>query len=140
MRLNAYFRCFELSSMVSCFRSFIVLTAKLREVIHSIETHWTSITTQSVGSIQQATISTTFMILSTRCLFKFPHPLPLSLNFLLRQVYDVIPSPVNLCQWNLTDNPNVRLCEKKGSLFNTCSGKLYMYTYRIYIKGVALRM
>ena len=34
----------------------------------------------------------------------------------LRSVYDVLPSPVNLCQWNLTDNPNCRLCEKRGTL------------------------
>ena len=42
--------------------------------------------------------------------------LSLRLKFLLRSVYDVLPSPVNLCQWNLTDNPNCRLCEKRGTL------------------------
>ena len=41
---------------------------------------------------------------------------PLRLKFLLRYAYDVLPSPVNLCQWNLTDNPNRRLCEKRGTL------------------------
>ena len=41
---------------------------------------------------------------------------PLRLKFLLRSVYDVLPSPVNLCEWNLTDNPNCRLCEKRGTL------------------------
>ena len=38
------------------------------------------------------------------------------LRLLLRYVYDVLPSPVNICQWNLTYNPNCRLCEKRGTL------------------------
>jgi len=38
---------------------------------------------------------------------------PLRLTFLLRSVYVVLPSPVNLCQWNLTDNRNYRLCVKR---------------------------
>jgi len=37
---------------------------------------------------------------------------PLRPKFPLRSVYDVQPSPVNLCQWNLTVNPNCRPCEK----------------------------
>ena len=41
---------------------------------------------------------------------------PLRLKFLLISVYDVLPSPVNLCQWDLTDNPNCRLFEKRGTL------------------------
>ena len=43
------------------------------------------------------------------------------LKFLLRSVYDFLPLPVNLCQWNLTDNPNCRLCKKRGNLDHTLS-------------------
>ena len=41
---------------------------------------------------------------------------PLRLKSLLRSVYDVLPLPVNLCQWNLTDNRNYRLCEKEAPI------------------------
>ena len=58
---------------------------------------------------------------------------PLRRKFLLRSVYDVLPSPVNLCQWNPTDNPNCRLCEKRGTLdhiLSLCKVALSQGRYR----------
>ena len=58
---------------------------------------------------------------------------PLRLKFLLRYVYDVLPSPANLCQWNLTDNPNCRLCEKRSTLdhiLSSCKVALSQGRYR----------
>ena len=55
------------------------------------------------------------------------------LRLLLRYVYDVLPSPVNLCQWNLTYNPNCRLCEKSGTLdhiLSSCKVALSQGRYR----------
>ena len=55
------------------------------------------------------------------------------LRLLLRYVYDVLPSPVNLCQWNLTYNPNCRLCEKRGTLdhiLSSCKVALSQGRYR----------
>ena len=58
---------------------------------------------------------------------------PLRLKFLLRSVYDVLHSPVNLCQWNLTDNPNCRLYEERGTLdhiLSSCNVALSQRMYR----------
>ena len=58
---------------------------------------------------------------------------PLRLKFLLRSVYDVLPLPVNPCQWNLTDNLNCRPCEKRGTLdhiLSSCRLALSQGRYR----------
>ena len=66
---------------------------------------------------------------------------PLRLKFLLRSVYDVLPSPVNLCHWNLTDNPKCILCEKRGTLdhiMSSCKVALSQGRYR-WRHGTVLR-
>jgi len=47
---------------------------------------------------------------------------PLRLSFLLRSVYDLLPSPTNLHRWKLIENPNCQLCEKTGTLRHVLSG------------------
>ena len=45
-------------------------------------------------------------------------------SFLLRSVYDVLPSPTNLHTWGLIDDPNCRLCKRPANLehvLSTCS-------------------
>uniref|UniRef100_A0A8W8MAC2 Uncharacterized protein n=1 Tax=Magallana gigas TaxID=29159 RepID=A0A8W8MAC2_MAGGI len=37
---------------------------------------------------------------------------PNRLQFLLRSVYDVLPSPTNMAVWGLSDDPNCKLCGK----------------------------
>ena len=41
---------------------------------------------------------------------------PLQISFRLRSVYDLLPSPSNLCLWNITDTPNCKLCDKPANL------------------------
>lgn len=41
---------------------------------------------------------------------------PHHFNFMVRSVYDVLPSPANLFTWGLTDSPVCQLCQKRGSL------------------------
>ncbi|RXN33229.1 reverse transcriptase [Labeo rohita] len=41
---------------------------------------------------------------------------PYRLQFLIRSVYDVLPSPTNLFAWGLKENPACLLCQKRGSL------------------------
>lgn len=38
------------------------------------------------------------------------------LSFLLRSVYDLLPSPSNLCTWGLAESPNCVLCGKPSNL------------------------
>ena len=38
------------------------------------------------------------------------------LQFLLRAVYDVLPTPTNLRTWGLTEDPMCRLCQKPANL------------------------
>jgi hypothetical protein len=46
---------------------------------------------------------------------------PLQLSFLLRSVYDLLPTPANLQRWKLTDDAKCQLCECKGTLQHTLS-------------------
>ena len=58
---------------------------------------------------------------------------PLQLSFLLRSVYDVLPSPTNLHRWGLTDQPNCQLCGRPGTLehlLSTCQTSLTQGRYR----------
>jgi hypothetical protein len=48
---------------------------------------------------------------------------PYRTKFLLRAVYDVLPSPVNLCTtWKLADDPNCPLCGRPANLKHIMSG------------------
>ena len=60
---------------------------------------------------------------------------PLQLSFLLRSVYDMLPSPTNLKLWKLTEDPTCPLCENIGSLrhiMSSCPTALSQgrYTWR----------
>ena len=58
---------------------------------------------------------------------------PLQLSFLLRSVYDLLPSPTNLQLWKLSDDPTCPLCDKPGSMrhiLSSCSIGLSQGRYR----------
>ena len=58
---------------------------------------------------------------------------PLRFSFLLRSVYDLLPSPANPCRWGLTTDPKCSLCDKPGTLENvlsSCSTALTQGRYR----------
>ena len=42
--------------------------------------------------------------------------------FLLRPVYDTLPSPANLQQWGLVEDPSCKLCGKRGTMAHILSG------------------
>ena len=46
---------------------------------------------------------------------------PLKFSFLLRSVYDLLPSPANLCRLRLTTDPKCSLCDKPGTLEHVLS-------------------
>ena len=57
----------------------------------------------------------------------------LKFSFLLRSVYDLLPSPANLCQWGLTTDPKCSLCDKPGTqehVLSSCSTALTQGRYR----------
>ena len=39
-----------------------------------------------------------------------------SISVLLRSAYDTLPSPVKLHQWGLVEDPNCKLCGKRGTM------------------------
>ena len=43
------------------------------------------------------------------------------IGFLIRSVYDVLPSPTNLVRWKLAEIPNCNLCSKRGTLHHILS-------------------
>nr|XP_022314167.1 uncharacterized protein LOC111118822 [Crassostrea virginica] len=60
---------------------------------------------------------------------------PSRLQFKLKSVYDVLPSPTNLATWGLSDDPNCVLCGKPANLehiLSACSESLKdgRYTWR----------
>lgn len=58
---------------------------------------------------------------------------PLRFSFLLRSVYDLLPSPANLCRWGLTADPKCSLCDRTGTLehvLSSCSTSLTQGRYR----------
>ena len=58
---------------------------------------------------------------------------PLRFSFLLRSVYDLLPSPANLCRWGLTTDPKCSLYDKPGTLehvLSSCSTVLKQGRYR----------
>lgn len=58
---------------------------------------------------------------------------PLRLSFLLRSVYDLLPSPANLCRWGLAPDPKCSLCDRPGTLehvLSSCPTALAQGRYR----------
>ena len=47
---------------------------------------------------------------------------PFRISFLLRAVYDTLPSPVCLHRWGMRDDPSCMLCGKRGTLAHVLSG------------------
>jgi len=47
---------------------------------------------------------------------------PFRISFMLRSVYDTLPSPSNLCKWGLAEDPTCKLCGGPGSLAHILSG------------------
>ncbi|KAL7852193.1 hypothetical protein SRHO_G00179780 [Serrasalmus rhombeus] len=47
---------------------------------------------------------------------------PYRISFLLRSVYDTLPSPVHLHTWGLREDPLCKLCDKRGTLAHILSG------------------
>ncbi|XP_063062183.1 uncharacterized protein LOC134455057 [Engraulis encrasicolus] len=47
---------------------------------------------------------------------------PYHISFLLRYVYDTLPSPVHLHTWSLREDPLCKLCGKRGTLAHILSG------------------
>lgn len=58
---------------------------------------------------------------------------PLRIAFLLRSVYDLLPSPSNLHRWGLQDHPKCQLCDKTGTMehiLSSCTTALTQGRYR----------
>jgi len=59
---------------------------------------------------------------------------PLRLSFLLRSVYDLLPTPTNLTRWKLTDDPLCPLCKKSNGflqhIMSACPTALAQGRYR----------
>ncbi|XP_052271350.1 uncharacterized protein LOC127872054 [Dreissena polymorpha] len=58
---------------------------------------------------------------------------PLRLKFLLRSVYDLLPSPTNLHRWGLVEDPSCSLCNKPGTMehiLSSCQTSLTQGRYR----------
>ena len=47
---------------------------------------------------------------------------PFRISFLLRAVYDTLPTPVNLHRWGMREDPLCRLCGGKGTMAHILSG------------------
>jgi ribA/ribD-fused uncharacterized protein len=43
------------------------------------------------------------------------------IKFLLTSVYEVLPTPSNLCLWKLSETPNCKLCDRPANLFHIMS-------------------
>ena len=66
------------------------------------------------------------------------------LSFKLKSVYDVLPSPSNLCLWGLKEDPNCKLCGKPANLehvLSSCRTALtegrYTWRHNMVLKEVA---
>ncbi|CAC5371102.1 unnamed protein product [Mytilus coruscus] len=47
---------------------------------------------------------------------------PFRISFMLRSVYDTLPSPSNLHQWGLIEEPSCKLCGERGTMAHILSG------------------
>lgn len=55
------------------------------------------------------------------------------MSFLLRSVYDVLPSPTNLCTWGMSEDPSCKLCGRPANLehmLSSCRTALTEGRYR----------
>ena len=58
---------------------------------------------------------------------------PVRISFMLRSVYDLLPSPTNLCRWGLTEDSGCKLCGMRGTLrhiLTACKPALTQGRYR----------
>ncbi|XP_060066953.1 uncharacterized protein LOC132547205 [Ylistrum balloti] len=59
---------------------------------------------------------------------------PLRIQSLLRSVYDTLPSPANLHQWGLVEEPKCQLCQERGTkshhILSACKTALTQGRYR----------
>jgi len=58
---------------------------------------------------------------------------PFRISFLLRSVYDTLPSPTNLYRWKLRDDPACKLCGERGTMahiLSSCKVALSQGRYR----------
>lgn len=63
------------------------------------------------------------------------HMAPLRISFIIRAVYDVLPTNSNMFKWNMAEDPNCALCGKRQTLehvLSSCSKALALgrYTWR----------
>ena len=68
---------------------------------------------------------------------------PLQIRFLVRSVYDVLPTPSNLCTWGLVDSPNCAQCGKRCTLSHILSscptslaGGKYLWRHNQVLKAI----
>ena len=47
---------------------------------------------------------------------------PYRTSFMLRSVYDLLPSPANLFRWGTVEDPSCQLCGKRGTLGHVLTG------------------
>ena len=58
---------------------------------------------------------------------------PARISFLLRSVYDTLPSPANLCTWGLIEDPAYQLCGARATMahiLSACKTALQQGRYR----------
>lgn len=58
---------------------------------------------------------------------------PVRISFILRSVYDTLPSPANLCTWGLSEDPTCSLCGARATLrhiLSSCKTSLQQGRYR----------
>jgi hypothetical protein len=41
---------------------------------------------------------------------------PARLSFMLKAIHDVLPTPTNLVQWKMTEDPNCKMCGEPSNL------------------------
>jgi len=56
---------------------------------------------------------------------------PLQLSFLLRSVYELLPTPTNLERWKLSKDPSCPLCKQRGTLQHLLTACPYSFSRSI---------
>ena len=105
-----------------------LVTARLRENEEGIRT------ARSVGQAQQGGWTRWSNVVERRVSWSALWQLePLRVSFLIRSVYDVLPSKSNLVKWNLAASDACPLCQDRETLEHAlaaCKECLPMYTWR----------
>lgn len=57
---------------------------------------------------------------------------PFCISFLLRSVYDTLPTPTNLHKWGMTEDPLCKLCGERGTMAHILSGWKTAFTHERY--------